>query len=66
MTTYFTDGIYIMSKIKWRIIKNNLGNGTTEYQVSDGDVGERTVSYDFDNKLDAENCLYDIERKEHE
>ena len=66
MTTYFTDGIYIMNKIKWRIIKNNLGNDTTEYQVSDGDVGERTVSYDFDNKLDAENCLYDIERKEHE
>ena len=55
-----------MNKIKWRIIKNNLGNDTTEYQVSDGDVGERTVSYDFDNKLDAENCLYDIERKEHE
>tara|TARA_R110000787_G_scaffold117632_6_gene228328 strand:- start:1040 stop:1240 length:201 start_codon:yes stop_codon:yes gene_type:complete len=66
MTTYFTDGILNMSKIKWRIIKNNLGNGTTEYQVSDGDVGERTVSYDFDNRLDAENCLYDIERKEHE
>jgi len=51
---------------KWRIIKNDLGNGTTEYQVSDGDVGERTVSYDFDNKLDAEDCLYEIERKEHE
>jgi len=66
MTTYFTDGILNMSKIKWRIIKNNLGNGITEYQVSDGDVGERTVSYDFDNSLDAENCLYDIERKEHE
>ena len=64
MTTYFTDGILIM--IKWRIIKSNLGNGIIEYQVSDGDVGERTVSYDFDNKLDAENCLYDIERKEHE
>ena len=64
MITYFTDGILIM--IKWRIIKSNLGNGIIEYQVSDGDVGERTVSYDFDNKLDAENCLYDIERKEHE
>ncbi len=58
MTTYFTDGILVMSK--WRIIKNDLGNGTTEYQVSDGDVGERTVSYDFDNKLDAEDCLYEI------
>ena len=46
-----------MSKIKWKIIKINLGDGTTEYQVSDGDVAERTVSYDFDNRLDAENCL---------
>ena len=63
-----------MGKIKWRIIKNNLDNNTNlsyssaypEYQVSDGDVGERTISYDFDNRLDAENCLYDIERKEHE
>ena len=52
-----------MSKIKWRIIKNNLGNGTTEYQVSDGDVGERTVSYDFDNRLDAEECLCTIEKQ---
>ena len=52
-----------MNKIKWRIIKNNLGNDTTEYQVSDGDVAERTVSYDFDNRLDAENCLYAIEKK---
>ena len=46
-----------MSKIKWRIIKINLDDGTTEYQVSDGDVGERTVSYDFDNRLDAENWI---------
>ena len=52
-----------MSKIKWKIIKINLGDGTTEYQVSDGDVAERTVCYDFDNRLDAENCLYAIEKK---
>ena len=51
---------------KWRIIKNDLGNGIIEYQVSDGDVGERTVSYDFDNILNAEDCLYEIEREEHE
>ena len=52
---------------KWRIIKNDLGNGTTEYQVSDGDVGERTVSFDFDNIYDAEDCLREeIEREEHE
>ena len=57
-----------MSKIKWRIIKNNLDNNTTypEYQVSDGDVGERTISYDFDNRLDAEECLYTIEKEEEE
>ena len=49
---------------KWRIIKNNLGNSKTEYQVSDGDIGERTVSYDFDNIIDAEECLYNIEKGE--
>ena len=60
-----------MCKIKWRIIKNNLDNNTNlsyssaypEYQVSDGDVGERTISYDFDNRLDAEDCLYTIEKE---
>ena len=63
-----------MGKIKWRIIKNNLDNNTNlsyssaypEYQVSDGDVGERTISYDFDNRLDAEECLYTIEKEEEE
>ena len=48
----------------WKIIKNDMGKGLVEYQVSDGDVGSRTVSYDFDNILDAENCLHDIETKE--
>tara|TARA_R100001510_G_C7503124_1_gene105957 strand:+ start:391 stop:558 length:168 start_codon:yes stop_codon:yes gene_type:complete len=55
-----------MSRFNWRIIKNNLGNDIIEYQVSDGDIGERTISYDFDNIFDAEDCLYEIERKEHE
>jgi len=41
----------------WRIIKNDMGDGKIEYQVSDGDIGERSVSYDFDNLLDAENTL---------
>ena len=63
VTTYFTDGILVMSK--WRIIRWYLGNGITEYQVSDGDVGERTVSFDFDNIYDAEDCLREeIEREE--
>ena len=48
----------------WKIIKNDMGKGLVEYQVSDGNVGSRTVSYDFDNIFDAENCLYDIETKE--
>jgi len=30
----------------WKIIKAEDGNGNIEYQVSDGDVGQRTISYD--------------------
>jgi len=42
---------------EWRIINNDMGNGKIEYQVSDGDIGERSVSYDFDNLSDAESTL---------
>ena len=49
---------------KWRIIENNLGMGKTEYQVSDGDVGERTISFDFDNIHKAEERLYDMHIQE--
>ena len=52
---------------KWRIIIWYLGNGITEDQVSDVDVGERTVAIYFDNIYDAEDCLREeIEREEHE
>jgi len=51
---------------KWRIIRNDLGNDITEYQVSDGDVGERTVSYDFDSIYEAVDCLLELEREDHE
>ena len=49
-----------IQEVKWKIIKNNLSNGVIEYQVSDGDVGKRTISYDFDNIVDAENCLWNL------
>ncbi len=47
----------------WRIIKEKLSNDKIEYQVSDGDIGERTLSYDFDNLNEAESCLYDITKE---
>ena len=40
----------------WRIIKGKSPEGKVEYQVSDGDVGERTFSYDFNNKQEAIEC----------
>ena len=40
----------------WRIIKGKSPEGKVEYQVSDGDVGERTISYDFSNKQEAIEC----------
>ena len=42
---------------EWRIVESNMGNGKIEYQVSDGDVGERSLSYDFDNLPDAKTTL---------
>ena len=30
----------------WKIIRAEDSNGNVEYQVSDGDVGQRTMSYD--------------------
>ena len=38
--------------IRWRIIEGK-SNGKIEYQVSDGDVGERTISYDTYDKQQA-------------
>lgn len=37
----------------WYIIKSKMKDGTFEYQVSDGKVGERTVSYDFNTLAEA-------------
>ena len=42
---------------EWRIVESDMGNGKIEYQVSDGDVGQRCCSYDFDNLADAESTL---------
>ena len=30
----------------WKIIRADDSNGNVEYQVSNGDVGQRTMSYD--------------------
>ena len=43
--------------IMWKIIKGRNINGDIEYQVSDGDVDERTESYDFTNLNDAKIML---------
>ena len=41
----------------WRIIKGRSVDGSIEYQVSDGDVDERTESYDFSSLNDAKIML---------
>jgi len=44
----------------WKIIVGKDTNGNTEYQVSDGDVGERTISYDFKIFIDAKKCMEEL------
>ena len=44
----------------WRIIKGRSVDGSVEYQVSDGDVDERTESYDFSDLSDAEMMLKEL------
>jgi len=38
----------------YRIIKGKSIDGEIEYQVSDGRVGERTISYDFKTLKEAQ------------
>ncbi len=40
--------------MKMQIIKTKQDDGRTEYQVSDGDIGERSYSCDFDTLNEAE------------
>ena len=47
----------------WRIIKGRSVDGSVEYQVSDGDVDERTESYDFSDLSDAEMMLKELNRE---
>ncbi len=42
-----------------RIIRAHLKDGRYEYQVSDGDVGKRTYSIDFNTLHEAEEYLKD-------
>lgn len=47
-----------MNYYKWQIIEGvTLDGAATEYQVSDGTVGERSISYDFLTLGEAESCL---------
>ena len=47
---------------KWIIVTGrNIDNNRPEYQVSDGKVNERTVSYDFENRNDAVHFLKERE-----
>ena len=43
--------------MNWRIIVGKDIDGNLEYQVSDGDVGERTESCDFKNFNDAKEYM---------
>ena len=44
--------------MQWRIIKGTTIDGKgIEWQVSDGDVGSRSTSYDFLTLKEAENYL---------
>ena len=47
----------------WRIIKGRSVDGSIEYQVSDGDVDERTESYDFSSLNDAKIILYKLNKE---
>ena len=42
-----------MIKTDWVIIKEKSVQGTVEYSVSDGAVGERTFSYNFKTLKEA-------------
>jgi len=48
----------------WKIIESKLSNGKIEYQVSNGDVGKRTMSYDTFNKQEAIKILQEENKDE--
>jgi hypothetical protein len=41
----------------WGIIRAEMPDGSVEFQVSDGPIGNRSTSYDFDNLKEAEEML---------
>lgn len=49
--------------MKMQIVKVKQDDGRTEYQVSNGDVLERSFSYDFWTLYEAELCLNEIVTK---
>ena len=44
----------------WRIIVGKDIDDTIEYQVSDGDIGERTESHDFKIFKDAKKLMEEL------
>ena len=51
----------------WEIIKQTSVQGVVEYCVSDGQVGERTFSWDFSTLKEAKEWLKEtIERQDEE
>ena len=49
----------------WTLVTGFSRDGNVEYQVSDGVMGERTTSYDFDNLPDAMKCLDELKGREY-
>jgi len=50
-------------QMQMQIVKVKQSDGRTEYQVSNGDVCERSFSYDFWTLYEAELCLNEIVTK---
>ena len=48
----------------WEIIKQTSVQGVVEYCVSDGQVGERTFSWDFSTFKEAKEWLKELEKKD--
>ena len=51
------------SETDWQIIQGLSSDFQVEYQVSDGQPGIRTISYDFDSFDEANTFLNDIQKR---
>ena len=48
----------------WRIIVGKNIDGNLEYEVSDGDVGERSCSFDFKTFDEAKKCMVKLNEEQ--